>query len=159
MGTRCNVIIIGKGFQIVLYRHWDGYPAETGAALLSALEARNAAEAADGFGAAALVRHLLSQAEGGRKDFEITDALHGDIEHVYQIHWPDGNGSSLVIKHAAVDSEAQIDNWRDYARAYSLETFRAMVNSERRECNARIEQMRRKANKPAPSADELYQPV
>lgn len=158
MGTRCNVIVIGKGFQVVLYRHWDGYPAETGAALLSSLEARNAAEAADGFGAAALVRHLLSQGEDGRKDFEITDALHGDIEHVYQIHWPDGNGSALVIKHAAVDSEAQIDNWRDYARAYSLETFRAMVNRERAAVNLRIDAMRRAGAAHLKDAEE-YQPV
>lgn len=154
MGTRANVIIIGQQFQIVLYRHWDGYPAETGAALLQALGDK--ATNGEAHGAAAFVSRLLAQGENGRKDFELTDALHGDIEHVYQVHWSDGRGSALTIKHAEVSTEAEIDNWREKANTYTPESFRAFVNTDRTMINHRIAEMRRRAGKPAPTPDEQY---
>lgn len=166
MGTRCNVIIIGKGFQIVLYRHWDGYPAETGADLIRAVDGCKSfavPAAREGYGAAAVVRSLLDlkEPDGVRSVFEITDALHGDIEHVYQIHWPDGRGSLLGLKHAEVSSEAEIDDWRNRAKSYDLDDFRAMVNLERVKINVRTAALRKASEswgRMAPAEDD-YQPV
>lgn len=163
MGTRTNVIIIGKGFQIVLYRHWDGYPGVTGADLVRVIDGCKSfatPAARQGYGAAAVVRSLLDmkEADGVRSMFEITDALHGDIEHVYQIHWPDGHGSELSISHAEVSTEADIDGWRDLAKRYTLEDFRAMVNLERVKINARVEAMRKAGAAHLADAEE-YQPV
>jgi hypothetical protein len=33
MGTRCNIRLTWGDNRLYFYRHWDGYPAETGADL------------------------------------------------------------------------------------------------------------------------------
>jgi len=163
MSTRTNIIVIGKGFQIVLYRHHDGYPAVTGADLVNAIDRTKIESDNDcaGYGAAEFAQYLLAMPRGNgdkKPQFELTDDLHGDIEHVYQIHWPDGNGSRLTIQHAEPKDEKQIDGWRSIATRYTLEEFRAFVNDERAAMNARIVQYRKMRGQPADPTDAL-QPV
>ena len=82
MGTRTTIKIMQDGEVVAsLYRHWDGYPAETGADLLE-----TALQHGDGASlATALLDKRYKQADHEstpRKIYKI-EATAGDIEHFY----------------------------------------------------------------------------
>jgi len=89
MGTRCNVVVkLSPESQVILYRHWDGYPAVTGADLVTI--ARRTIETADPYSLGThLLKALIAETRGGegrdadKPQYELTDSIHGDVEHVY----------------------------------------------------------------------------
>ena len=85
MATRSNIIIKQGRNKIYLYRHWDGYPSETGRDLLTRLlESRRHDE-----GQAFLSNLIRANREDweGKPLYELTDRIHGDIEYLYQFEF------------------------------------------------------------------------
>ena len=79
MGTRCNIKIKTGDTTLWIYRHWDGYPAETGVDLATKLvHVKNANE---------FIAKLLKDGA-----YEVTTEQHGDIEYLYNIIFPTWNG-------------------------------------------------------------------
>jgi len=74
MSTRCNVKIRMGETVVWFYRHYDGYPSETGADLYTKIaDAKNFTD---------MTQSLLSD-----DCYEITDMKHGDIEWMYEFNW------------------------------------------------------------------------
>jgi hypothetical protein len=98
MATRSNVVLTAAANQIILYRHWDGYPEATGSDLWRELQPlalshmrgeKPFLQAADYF-QKTLIRLLSVRDEDSknpRPDYEITDSIHGDIEYLYWINF------------------------------------------------------------------------
>ena len=79
MGTRCNIKIETGNTTLWIYRHWDGYPAETGVDLATKLvHVKNANE---------FITKLIND-----DAYEVTTEQHGDIEYLYKIIFPTWNG-------------------------------------------------------------------
>lgn len=77
MATRSAVLIESAHGRVTLYRHWDGYLAEAGAALAEAC--RGAIDAED-----ILAALLQLHTDDGRRLFELADRPgHAGEEHVY----------------------------------------------------------------------------
>tara|TARA_Y100000401_G_scaffold65333_1_gene52062 strand:+ start:832 stop:1371 length:540 start_codon:yes stop_codon:yes gene_type:complete len=74
MGTRCNIRIKAGDTKLWIYRHWDGYPAETGVDLARKLVN---VKTADEF----IAKLLKDDA------YEVTTEQHGDIEYLYKINF------------------------------------------------------------------------
>ena len=90
MGTRCNVIFRTEGGpDVFIYRHWDGYPAETGAHLARLARVANRRGWSDGELLAAILTARESSPRMGSSrrspSYELTNGIHGDIEHVYTL--------------------------------------------------------------------------
>lgn len=98
MSTRSNVVLTAAENQIILYRHWDGYPEATGSDLwqelqyyaLNHMSGKNPYLQAEDYFQLILVR-LLSvrneDSEHPRPDYEITSSIHGDIEYLYWVNF------------------------------------------------------------------------
>ena len=72
MGTRCNIKIETGDTTLWIYRHWDGYPAETGVDLATKLvHVKNANE---------FITKLIND-----DAYEVTTEQHGDIEYLYNV--------------------------------------------------------------------------
>tara|TARA_E500000081_G_scaffold71296_1_gene73052 strand:+ start:38 stop:568 length:531 start_codon:yes stop_codon:yes gene_type:complete len=72
MGTRCNIAIETGDTTLWIYRHWDGYPAETGKDLATKLvNVKSANE---------FITKLIND-----DAYEVTTGRHGDIEYLYNI--------------------------------------------------------------------------
>ena len=72
MGTRCNIKIETGDTMLWIYRHWDGYPAETGVDLARKLvNVKSAGE---------FITKLIND-----DAYEVTTEQHGDIEYLYNI--------------------------------------------------------------------------
>ena len=74
MGTRCNIKIETGDTTLWIYRHWDGYPAETGNDLARKLVN---VKSADEF-----ISKLIND-----DAYEVTTEQHGDIEYLYNIRF------------------------------------------------------------------------
>lgn len=150
MSTRTNIIIKGGKFSVILYRHYDGYPAETGAHLLETLRAcgltgdlsrRHPDDCAASFVNRLLRTHCAdSFGSGGvRFEYEVTTELHGDIEHLYRVEFT--NGGRLVLAHTEIPiGHAEEDESVIVGRLskYSIPEFASMVNRERDGINGRM---------------------
>lgn len=133
MSTRTNITIKNGSTTLHLYRHHDGYPAETGADLVEALRSN---KSCDGF-----VKALLNH-ESAR--FEITSCLHGDIQHAYLIDFGGWDAKETKVGHATHggDYGAEVDSWAHRPTTNGLEALVALVNRERQQMNVRIAQLR-----------------
>jgi hypothetical protein len=160
MSTRANISLqwktTGESFrppaiEVMLYRHYDGYPDELGADIAGKIldqfrDHRKRMEGkANGYYAgpkvdfSKLVRDFLNDSESyldeQRNTYEITTGIHGDIEHHYEVIL--GKGEQLTLTHAA--RERYGEEWLTSRRkTYTLNTFIDMVNTERKRANARI---------------------
>lgn len=77
----------------------------------------------------------------------------GDIEHFYILHF--GWDEEITISHAArTDWTQEVDQWIQTAKRYTLEQFAQVVNTERKQINRRIMEM-----KPETKPEDLYQPI
>ncbi len=132
MSTRANIILTGgTGDQrFTLYHHHDGYPSWLGAVLLEHAWFAQ-------LGTDAMANRLLKMDDSG---FELTDSIHGDIEHLYWIEGRPGSREPM-IQWAARAGDWESDKWQNSRTRFTLDEFAAFVNSERRDCNARICQM------------------
>lgn len=144
MGTRCNVsIILSEQSTIILYRHWDGYPSETGADL-ARIATRSLTKTVNhwndmiGFARAVMAKKRGGTDGNGRRSrdynqsqYELTDSIHGDIEYHYSFKKTDYvNGSffSVLVQ----------DGNEETLFAGDLREFCEWVNKEIRETNARV---------------------
>jgi hypothetical protein len=80
MSTRTNVIVSMGDTKTILYRHHDGYPISTGVDLVDKL--RSASKRTEEF----VIDLLTDKYESGRRIYEITSGIHGDIEWAYFIN-------------------------------------------------------------------------
>ena len=142
MSTRSNIIIKCGETTLHLYRHWDGYPAETGAHLLETF-----LDTSKSLGANAFVRALLADCEdepgpngNPRYRYEVTSGLHGDIEHAYSFtlqEWGSGAGSLIEFRYGRRPIGGEL-TWQEMP----LESFAELVNSDRRAINLNIARLR-----------------
>lgn len=174
MSTRCNIVVRCYKTVAYLYRHCDGYPAETGADLIEKMRAAigtpdfymSPEGAADTFLRSLLSEHYEQQSyeKAPRPVYEITSDVHGDIEHLYTVTFPhrfDGAGPAPVeIRHAARPSDWHehgdgfaVERWCDGGARYTLPEFAETVNADRRACNRRIAQLRASSKHYADAAD------
>lgn len=80
MSTRCNIIVKSEYEEwpdIILYHHHDGYPSGVGYDLFSRLQKINGSWFSDD------IANLL--VKDTKDEYEITVAIHGDIEYLYTI--------------------------------------------------------------------------
>ncbi|OGR96316.1 MAG: hypothetical protein A2V88_05050 [Elusimicrobia bacterium RBG_16_66_12] len=152
MSTRCNIKITAPDHApLYLYRHWDGYLAETGANVVEVVRKPGQWETWSPW--LHLVNGFLSQiyeeTEHAKPHpiYEVTDRAHGDIEHFY---WIEISSSAITIHHAAGYGE----ELESKTTPYTLEEFAAIVNADRQDANTRIGQLRRTS--PAYADAELY---
>lgn len=165
MSTRANISLQfytdGEAFrppsiEVMLYRHYDGYPDELGADIAEKILAQLKAHRKHMEGKAkgywggltidftTLVRDFLNDSAPGhdreRSTYEITTGVHGDIEHHYQvITGPQLAGEQrLEITHAARVSYEHGEWIEKRKKTYTLNGFIDMVNRERKATNMRI---------------------
>lgn len=77
MSTRCQVKVISRGKEVMLYHHCDGYPEGVGYCLLKLLKKNE-----DGWRASELVTTMIKNG-----NFEITFGKHSDIEYYYELNF------------------------------------------------------------------------
>lgn len=166
MSTRANISLQyqteGQAFrppaiEVMLYRHYDGYPDELGADIAEKVmgQLRDHLKRMDGrpegFYAGPtvdftnLVRDFLTDSEehmgDQRNTYEITTGAHGDIEHFYEVIV--GKGERLTLTHSARVRYEPGDEWLTERRTtYTLNTFIDMVNDERKGSNARMRKLK-----------------
>ena len=83
MGTRANICLINEkdNTKKWLYRHWDGYPTETGNDVASCFHYNK-------FNLKLIQDNLLNSRNYETPDdkiYEITDSEHGDIQWLYEL--------------------------------------------------------------------------
>jgi hypothetical protein len=161
MSTRCNIVMqIGQS-KIYLYRHCDGYLAETGADILVMLREswgtadahRSPEGAANAFLRSIMAAHYEQQSyeKKPRPIYELTNGLHGDIEHAYFVDFePRFNTGPISIRHCSRPAKwhtsgLEVEDWVGplSGRRYSLEAFSQAVNRDREECNRRLKELAR----------------
>lgn len=144
MSTRANIVLESGESRVYLYRHCDGYPAETGADLVRLL-------AATGGSASGFLQSLLDQRyekqsyeSAAKRIYELTSEVHGDIEYLYRVRLVSGweNREPLIgFSHHAIGSDRP-DNANGVVLG-SLRVFCDAVNAEIRAQNVRLEQLKR----------------
>lgn len=142
MSTRTNIVIRSGESRVVLYRHWDGYLAETGRDLHNKLVSAGGTYGSDDRFLRALLAEM-NEATSYREAtpvYELTDCLHGDIEYLYVVEFP-RQGEATVGW-----SEVGFNDDEDAARAAivqrPLAAFRADVNKAITEQNRRLLQLK-----------------
>ena len=165
MSTRTNILIEGAECdigrtRILLYRHCEGYPADTGADILAKLTAnakRTGEPSQDWILQCSSFRRFVmaflndryeqaSYEKEPRAIYELTDCLSGDIEHFYVLRFDVAEGGDKLngIWHAARRREdGELDIWMRRQTLYTPATFAALVNRDRAESNRRIAELRR----------------
>lgn len=147
MSTRANIVVSQGDTRVYLYRHCDGYLAECGADLLAKLRA---AENMSAFLLAMLSETYEKQSyeKQAKHVYEVTNMLHGDIEHAYYIRFESvSTRGGPKVRHAARPSlrhnpdVAQIV-WTKYGKPVCLDEFAHAVNADRAQCNARIRKLK-----------------
>jgi hypothetical protein len=162
MSTRCNIIIRMGDTVVYMYRHHDGYLAVTGADLLRLV--KKAMKAPGHSQAAELLQLMLKQRyekqsyeQKARPIYEITNGLHGDIEHVYEIDFEQVKGIAHAERPQGMDwndVDSSVESWAAKRVTYSLCSFAIKVNNDRKATNRRIDEM--KAKNPG---NPLYQDI
>lgn len=143
MATRCNIRVSDKENKLWIYRHWDGYPAGTGADL--ARQLKKAAKY-DHDRLPTFVRLLLDQRDEQQsyetepsRPYEITTGMHGDIEWLYEVSF----GKLGIIVHVK-EFKLREDKWVDHGHLY-LGAFRSFVAKDLLAMRNRIKQLKRRA--------------
>ena len=91
MGTRCNIKIETGDTTLWIYRHWDGYPAETGKDLATKLVN---VKSADEF-----ITKLIND-----DAYEVTTDQHGDIEYLYNISFSNNYEKRVALKYISFET-------------------------------------------------------
>lgn len=153
MSTRCNIKIVDENRVVWLYRHCDGYLAETGADLVETFGNRRWWAGQDATDLAqTLLRHgiyegpEIDNADGSkskqyRMNYELTNNIHGDIEHLYVLRLviaPDRVGKVIEWGHAAGFGPSLQDA---NLELIPLPKFIEKINAERRATNARYDML------------------
>lgn len=160
MSTRCNIVVSIGMSKLYLYRHHDGYLAETGADLAEKLKAvagkpgaRMSPEGmADEFLKALLAEKYAkaSYEKEPRSVYEVTNDFHGDIERCYWIYFGRGglmseNEENFTIMYAARPRDyRELGRWIEASKSTfkNLAEFVAAVNGDRESCNRRLRELK-----------------
>lgn len=120
MSTRCCIIVKERyGSRFILYHHQDGYPEGVGVSLRKALDTKTGDTFTRGTFGHYLVNDLIKDQLGlNDKEWEITDALHTDIEFLYVV-----NFRTKTLRCYAVD-------WDDHTPDYHID-FKKVIRRER----------------------------
>jgi hypothetical protein len=165
MGTRCNIVIEYGASRVYLYRHWDGYLAETGADLARKLQESGAK---GGESPTQFLQSLLderydkqSYEDKAKRLYEITDSIHGDIEYLYRVRFATAWSTTARVstreigyRTCAIGSERPEDV--SGVHLGPLETFVNAVNRDIKAQNVRLAQMRKE--QPGPYGDAVDTP-
>lgn len=151
MATMCNIKITDGRDTYFLYRHWDGYPAETGAHVLEVAETVSQMKGWNK-GIAAVnkfFRYLREDIQGEMKShYELTDNVHGDIEHFYHIQF-------YYDKYVIIGYSKGYGPELEYTtKTYNIQGFRDIVNADRMAINKNLEGL--KESNPAYADYEPY---
>lgn len=73
MATRCNIIIKKGEDEVLIYRHWDGYPSATGRELLKGCSECD-------YDVMKVFKYLA-----GSGDYDLSNFKHGDAEYEYLV--------------------------------------------------------------------------
>lgn len=160
MSTRCNVVVLNGSSKIYLYRHHDGYLAETGADLAEKLKAV-AGEPGARFSPSGMADKFVRSMLGSyyearsfdpvpRPIYELTTDLHGDIERCYWIYFGrgglmGGNEENFTVMYAARPGNyPELGDWTSVKTRFDggLAEFIASVNADRESCNRRIRELK-----------------
>ena len=110
MGTRCNIKIESGDTTLWIYRHWDGYPAETGVDLARKLvNVKSAGE---------FVAKLLKD-----DAYEVTTSQHGDIEYLYTIVFHEPYTTDTTRGKQVFFEATKRDNWKEETVFISLDNY------------------------------------
>lgn len=161
MSTRCNILVSLGESRVFIYRHCDGYLAETGADILEKLkaatgepEARRSPSGAVNLFLRSLLEERYEKASyetEPRPVYELTSGWHGDIERAY---WVDFAEDGVKLNFASRPrSYPNLETWIANAGPYSLDAFRFLINAERRDMNKRIAELRASSKAYAECAD------
>lgn len=161
MSTRCNILVSLGESRVFIYRHCDGYLAETGADILAKLmaaigkpDARRSPSGAANLFLRSLLEERYEKASyesEPRAVYELTSDWHGDIECAY---WVDFSEDGVKINFASRPrSYPDLDTWIAKPTAYSLDAFRFLINAERRDMNKRLAELRASSKAYAECAD------
>ena len=137
MGTRCNVIVKHGDTKINLYRHYDGYYAETGYDLITRLGHCMGAKRFDGsrcFSFNKFVTNLINAKRepyrydpADKEQYELTNGIHGDVEFIYRFTWKDVNKVILNFSQRRLvkDSKGELQaKWTtDISKTVNSETI------------------------------------
>lgn len=154
MATRCNIKVTDGRDVYYIYRHWDGYPGETGAHVFEVADKlKDVKDWNRGISAVNMFfRYMREDYEGNPKShYELTSETHGDIEHFYHIWFKHGGG--VVLEYAGgygPDLEFE-------AKPLDLEEFRLLVNAERTTMNDNLRLL--KNTEPAYKDFEPYEMI
>lgn len=120
MSTRCCTIVKERyGSRFILYHHHDGYPEGVGVSLRKAMDIKTGDTFTSGTFGHYLVNDLIKDQCGlNDKEWEITDALHTDIEFLYVV-----NFRAKTLRCYAVD-------WDDHTPDYNID-FKKVIRRER----------------------------
>lgn len=148
MGTRANIIIRDRDIKFYLYRHWDGYPAGCGYDL--AINLRNALGLKHGRASTYFINHLNLRKNGdcNSGDYQFTDSIHGDIEHLYEIYFINDRDldplQCVMIEHTKItydypDCFKEGTEIKETQRYYGLPAFADFIHREVAKQNEWIE--------------------
>ena len=141
MGTRCNVIVKHGDTKINLYRHWDGYYAETGYDLMTRLWHSMGAGRFDGsigFSFNKFATNLINAKRepyrydpAEKEQYELTNGIHGDVEFIYRFTWKDTNRVILNFSQRKLvkDSKGELQSeWvTDISKTVNSETIKEIM--------------------------------
>jgi hypothetical protein len=133
MATRANIILRYGASEVYLYRHWDGYPSETGADIL-----KKATEAGSLNG---LLEALLSERDGGDRVYELTSGMHGDIEWGYAVEVARDGSLRFGVREFPIGAGPDRVNGALIPAIYDAASFAEVVNAAIREYNRRARTM------------------
>jgi len=110
MSTRCQIRLIENGKHLDFYNHFNGYWNGVGKELSSTLLTCN--------GPFPFLVDLITTYGG----YELTNALHGDVEYYYELNWDE---------HSFIGYELELKPWKEGCRFDELKLKPAFV--ERRD--------------------------
>lgn len=160
MSTRANIIVEQGSSILYVYRHCDGYPSELGADLLLKLRA---AGNASRFIESLLAERYEKQSyePAARPVYEVTTEIHGDIDYLYRVVFPDWAERRQEAEIGVLNLTFRGGNEQLRGRAVRLhvapieqEKFREFVNGEIRAANSRLAELAAKQ----PQAFGSYSP-
>lgn len=145
MGTRTNIIVKHGSTKIYFYRHYDGYPAATGADLVEKLRDCET-DIVGNFVAKLLAeRYESTSYKQAQPVYELTTEVHGDIEYVYCIEFPVERGVRQEMMASCVHRQSGEDPDVAAARAEGcvghVNRLIGTVNRDRKEINARLKEL------------------
>lgn len=125
MSTRSNIVIENGKSKIYLYRHHDGYLAETGADLYRKLVAAR-------FNAGEFLQSLIDDRYDGygspKPVYELTSEIHGDIEFLYRVVFKRSAGKRVSVGYSEFKPGSERPSSASKVEVGKFDAFRKECN-------------------------------